>query len=402
MKGILLVQDETAFTVVAGLPVLTRALCAGRKGGITDWVVLVADGERQVRRLVSEEPRLRQVRCTVARTRDFSQAALNGWLGEEEAVVIPCVAVFDHRLIRQVVASPGSAQTLLSFTTKDGQGTGLLRGPVPVLWRVLQREQQAIDPSQAASRKPQAAISLEDGLWVPLSAGHAEVERRLLASLGRETDGFLSRVLDRKVSRVLTRYLAGTTITPNQVTLFSFVLGLLSAWLLAVPDYWTRVGGAALLLVSTTIDGCDGELARLKYLESDFGAKFDLIADNIVHLLLFPGIAVGLYRETHNALYVSLAVVTLVGVLCSMAVAYVAIFRSPTGLASTSGERTPIAEFYERLTGRDFAYVLLVLTLFDRLHWFLWAAAIGTYVFAGGLAVVYAAQQRKAAVNPQL
>ena len=42
MKGILLVQDEAAFTVVAGLPVLTRALCAGYKGGIVDWLVLGA------------------------------------------------------------------------------------------------------------------------------------------------------------------------------------------------------------------------------------------------------------------------------------------------------------------------------------------------------------------------
>src|SRR4030095_12146674 len=104
---------------------------------------------------------------------------------------------------------------------------------------------------------------------------------------------------------------------------------VLSVWLLATPDYWKRVTGAVFLLASIIIDGCDGELARLKYLESAFGAKFDLIADNIVHLLLFPGIAWGLYRETHLSLYATLAGVALFGVLCSIAVAYLAIFRSP-------------------------------------------------------------------------
>jgi phosphatidylglycerophosphate synthase len=400
MKGILLVQDDAACTVVAGLPVLTRALCAGRKGGITDWFVLVADGlEEQVSRLVTVEPRLRQVRCTVTRAHEFSREALSSWLGEDEAVLIPCPAIFDYRLIRQAVTYPCSEQTLLAFTTEDGQETGVVRGAADLLWPTLQKKRQGIELSQSAIRNPQSAIRLQDGLWVPLSAGQAEVERRLFASLGRDTDGFLSRVLDRKVSQALTRRLARTAVTPNQVTLFSFLLGLLSTWLLTWPGYWPRVGGATLFLVSVIVDGCDGELARLKYLESDFGAKFDLIADNIVHLLLFPGIALGLYREAHQTLYLSLAVVTLIGVLCSIGAAYTVIFRSFGGLAGANGERTALMGFYERLAGRDFAYVLLVLAVCNRLHWFLWAAAIGTYVFAGGLAVVYALRQRKATVH---
>jgi phosphatidylglycerophosphate synthase len=395
MKGILLVQDETAFTLVAGLPVLTRALCAGRKGGITDWLVLTTPPAARVRQLVSAEPRVQQLQCTVAWAPSFSRDALYSWLGEDEAVVIPCTAVFDHRWFRQVKDSARPAQPLLSFVTADGQDTGVVRGTAETLWARLQQEHTPLQTLQPVSLTSCVRLPCADGLWVPLSAGQAEVERRLFASLGRDTDGFLARLLDRKVSRALTRRLARTAITPNQITLFSFTVGLLSAWLLAQPNYWARVSGAVLLLVSTTIDGCDGELARLKYLESDFGAKFDLIADNIVHLLLFPGIALGLYYETSQPLYLSLGVVTLVGVLCSMGVAYVAIFRSPAGLAGTGGERTPLVEFYERLTGRDFAYVLLFLALFNRLSWFLWAAAVGTYVFAGGLAVVYILQRRK-------
>jgi hypothetical protein len=36
----------------------------------------------------------------------------------------------------------------------------------------------------------------------------------------------------------------------------------------------------------------------------------------------------------------------------------------------------------ERATGRDFAYIVVILAIVDRLSWFAWTATIGTYGFA--------------------
>ncbi len=37
------------------------------------------------------------------------------------------------------------------------------------------------------------------------------------------------------------------------------------------------------------------------------------------------------------------------------------------------------------LSNRDFAYIVVVLALVQRLHWFLIGAAVGTYLFAATL-----------------
>jgi hypothetical protein len=39
----------------------------------------------------------------------------------------------------------------------------------------------------------------------------------------------------------------------------------------------------------------------------------------------------------------------------------------------------------ERATGRDFAYLLVILAIFNRLYYFIWGAAFGTFVFAASL-----------------
>ncbi|MGC1678742.1 MAG: CDP-alcohol phosphatidyltransferase family protein [Candidatus Binataceae bacterium] len=220
-----------------------------------------------------------------------------------------------------------------------------------------------------------------------------EAEVRLARSLRIETakkDAPMARWVDRKLSWRLSLRLARTAITPNQVTIANTILGLTCGWMFAVPGYWTRVAAAILFLISITIDGVDGELARLKMCETKFGGKLDVVTDNIVHVAVFVGIYVGCYRASGSIAYLWLTLLVLGGFgLCSYAT-----YRA-FALRGEVAEKW--LEAVDRWSGRDFAYLLVVLALINRIEWFAWGTAFGTYLFAFGLIWLVA---RKAPENP--
>ncbi|HYL58190.1 MAG TPA: CDP-alcohol phosphatidyltransferase family protein [Candidatus Acidoferrales bacterium] len=212
-------------------------------------------------------------------------------------------------------------------------------------------------------------------------SGHEvrDAEMLLARDLRRESaakDAPLARILDRRLSWRISYLLSHSAITPNQVTIASAALGMLSAWLFAQPRYWPRVLASALFLLSTTLDGVDGELARLKLQESRLGARLDTLTDNVVHVALFAGIMTGCYRASSSSAYLWLLVVLFGGFA-----ACVAAGNRARGL---SGDREWF-EMLERLTGRDFAYILAGLAIANRIQYFAWGAAFGTYMFAAVL-----------------
>ncbi len=206
-----------------------------------------------------------------------------------------------------------------------------------------------------------------------------EAELRLAKSVrveSLETDAALARLLDRRLSWRLSYRLARTRVMPNHVTLANTALGCFGcAAMLASTGYWMRLLGAVLFLVSVTLDGVDGELARLRMVESEAGAKLDVLTDNIVHVAIFIGLTVGCYRSSHSPSYFYLLAILLGGFgLCAISV--------NRALNLTGEHAHEWIGMVERVTGRDFAYVLVVLALFGWLPAFVWAAAFGSWGFA--------------------
>ena len=115
--------------------------------------------------------------------------------------------------------------------------------------------------------------------------------RRLQAN--RIDDGFYSTFVVRKLSKPLTGLAIRWGLSPNAITVISFVIGLLAAASFAAGNRWFLVLGAILLQLSLVIDCVDGEVARATRRFSTLGAWLDASTDRVKEYAAYAGLAAG-------------------------------------------------------------------------------------------------------------
>jgi hypothetical protein len=121
--------------------------------------------------------------------------------------------------------------------------------------------------------------------------------RLRLKLANRGNDGFFSVFFLRKFSKLFTWAAVRLKMTPNQVTLISFAVGLYSAYQFSQGTFWSIFAGAVLLQLSIIIDCVDGELARYTRQFSQLGAWLDAITDRIKEYVVFFALAYGAAKD---------------------------------------------------------------------------------------------------------
>ena len=234
---------------------------------------------------------------------------------------------------------------------------------------------------------PPAAIPAGiDPMVVMTSVDVRVAEQRLLRSLVKDTDGFMARHVERPISLQIVRRLASTAVTPNQITIASAAIGLFGApFFLSEFWFWQTVG-AFLFLTHSIVDGCDGELARLKFQESRWGGVLDFWGDNVVHIVTFACMAAGWSLSVAALWPLLLGAAAALGNLGSAAFVYWRLMRikDHSGPLFTSVSTTPdnrLARLLDAASRRDFIYLVLILALFGKSNWFLLLAALGAPIF---------------------
>jgi len=139
-------------------------------------------------------------------------------------------------------------------------------------------------------------------------------ENALLANLGdKPSDGPVSRHFNRPLSMRISRQLVKYPITPNQISLFSFLCAMLAAGLFSLASYPTLLLGGLLAQFVSVIDGCDGEVARLKFRNSHYGGWLDAVLDRYADAALLFGLTWHAYTNDMDGLILLTGFLAIIG-----------------------------------------------------------------------------------------
>ncbi len=260
MKGAVLVGAH-AGTRVLGLPVALRAVLALQSAGISHVLIVGPEADAWATRVRDDD----RVKVTVSASDRWPEG---GTVVVGEGVVIDAKAARAMLAAGRGATAQAGADVLLAHVHAAGSALGTEPG-VPVTDGVVLPARDAREARAAASA--------------------------LLASLRKPQDGWISKLLNRRISLATTRLLVHTSIRPNQLSVLILALGLFGAWLASRGDRASLAWGGVLFQLQSVLDGCDGELSRLTFRGSKTGEWLDTVGDDLTNYAFFGGAAWGLY-----------------------------------------------------------------------------------------------------------
>ncbi len=425
--------DEVGpLTSVVGIGLFQRAVLTLQRAGIRQLMVLVGPEENQLRQALCKGPRvtipvrwmpIREFPLDDPRTWEALAAEVRGF-----CLLSGVQAVFASSLVESLRQEVQEGQAIVVARTDSGRD----RRPRQANLRVKVRSGRLLSMT---SRQDDATLVVTDLVVLPASFmsvvgqasgeagtvpirrwleraavdGHVRVlstetnrshwyqdvrdaadvkvaEKKLFNSLKGEFEGFVDRFFNRKISRWFTRIFLAIGFSPNVITILASLVGLGAAACFGTGTYNAGIVAALLFQLAAIIDCCDGEVARLTFTESPFGAWLDIAMDNVVHMAIFAGIAVGSYQHLAGGEGAWISLALGAAAVLGNGFSFWLVTRAQK-IKAASGWKTPVQAAWsdfmlKNVASRDFSVVVLVFAVLGKLDWFLWMAAVGSVVFS--------------------
>ncbi|NCN27426.1 NTP transferase domain-containing protein [bacterium] len=240
------------------------------------------------------------------------------------------------------------------------------------------------------------AIPVEPGaFWQDVDTKEMaiEAETRMLNSLRKPTDGWVSKNINRHVSLRLSRLFVKWGVHPNAITTVVFFVTLGGAWMASTSNYLYMAIAGIIFQICSIVDGCDGEVARMTFKGSHFGAWYDTITDNIRYGVFFVSLGVGAYNIGHSVAYLwamAFFAFSLIYMVGSM-IRYERTIKAATHLVVTKKFEEQAAnsnKLWDRiimkcrgLIKQDVsALIVMMFCILGLGHWIFWLACVAIMV----------------------
>jgi len=351
--------DSKPLITILGLPLIERVIRTAMEAGADDFFVVIGYQEELIRSfLVSLTHRLG---CSITPIFNEDWEKENGlsvlkakeYL-QEPFLLLMADHLFDPSIARELMAlalsngeialgvdsntriSSVDMEDVTRVKVKDGKILDIGKGLTDfngfdtgiflcttAIFKALERStKQDGDITLSGAVKILAAegkaktFEISGRFWIDVDdpAAFRRAENSLLADLkDKPNDGPVSRYLNRPVSIRISRRLVDHQITPNQISLFSFLCSVLAAGLFALDGYFALLLGGLMAQFASIVDGCDGEVARLKYQCSAYGGWFDAVLDRYADAFLLFGLTWHAYTNKIDSFILLIGFMAIIG-----------------------------------------------------------------------------------------
>jgi CDP-L-myo-inositol myo-inositolphosphotransferase len=350
--------DSKPLIPLLGLSLIERVVLTAQKSGLTDFYVVTGYNGEKVRHYLNRFSQRRNINITHITNEEWEKE--NGIsvlkaknLLNENFILLMTDHIFEESILvnlRHERVADGEVMLAVDYnieTEKPGDGNDVTKVLVednrildigkniknynaydtgiflcsPAIFNAIEESVHNGDSSlsggiRVLARKGKAkAFDIKDHYWIDVDDEKTfkKAETKLLATLKKTTDGPISRYLNRPLSTRITRYLLRTDITPNHVSFFSFILAMLGTFFFFLGGYSNLVIGALLAHLSSVIDGCDGEIARLKFQVTEFGGWFDAVLDRYADAFLLFGLTYYVYIPNMDIFALFIGFLAIIG-----------------------------------------------------------------------------------------
>jgi len=331
---------------VLGLPLIERLFLALKRSGINN-IIIIGDVSEDVEKAIIEISRKRELCTALIGNGDINCIinTLSKSSSERFLIILKPYLILERELRRiideyyknggkllVVIRGDGSISPKVSNQHREISEGILLQMARNVVATIVPRENiinlpRSLNLSKATSlellraiindQKSHITIIRRGVFSISSTRELRKLENYLLASLKKPDDGFISYYINRRISARISKFLVKTSLTPNMISIISFAMAAVAAYFFSIRNYLMSIIAGILTQMASIIDGCDGEVARLKGLSSKYGALFDTLLDRYADILLVIGIGYGYYLMTQNSLSLLLLAIPLTGFIMS-------------------------------------------------------------------------------------
>jgi CDP-L-myo-inositol myo-inositolphosphotransferase len=334
------IGDTKPLVTLLGLGLIERVILTAKKSGIKEFCIVtgyhgekireqLSDGEKYGVRIqyVQNDSWIRGNAISVLKARDHFK---------ESFVLLMADHNYDHRILNELLKTKiGKDECILCVDKNPGDhlniddatkvqtvdyridsigkdlsdydciDTGIFICN-PVIFDALEQSISKGDEGLSGGIKILAQqhkmryMSLGDNFWIDVDdkTDRKNAELLICNKLKKDTDGPVSKILNRPISLRITKLLLKTGITPNQISVLSTVIGLVGASFFFSGEYFYLILGGILIHIHSIVDGCDGEVARLKLRQTKYGGWLDSVLDRYVDAAIIFGLAYGYWSIT--------------------------------------------------------------------------------------------------------